>query len=56
MDDNCIQAKGNGDQHSITRIALVWHQVTTNLWGLGLMDTIIAQNNTKRSETPFLIE
>ena len=26
MDDNYIQAKGNGDQHSITRIALVWHQ------------------------------
>ena len=26
MDDNYSQAKGNGDQHSITRLALVWHQ------------------------------
>ena len=28
----------------------------TTLWALGSMDTIIAQNNTKRSETLCLIE
>ena len=26
MDDNNIQTRDNGDGHSITRIALVWHQ------------------------------